>query len=368
MESSRASPLADKSNAASEPERRASDGPKRERSSPPADVLPPTRSGAEGESAEALASELASPGAARSGGAAQSKKRAFVEQAPKPVTRELPEALKEWKEYAEGELRQLHAFRRQGLLDWPLVKGAINCAVVSCPVASLRQEIRALRDNGVYGSSMVPYLQVLRTIFDSAQDCADDAEEAPAEFSESDDVSSSSSEEDSEEASSEEDTSEDSTQSTEDTDVDKTRKRARVEGPGGSRRDARTTTTKEAPKRPSCADEPTLTETSPASPERTRGGLKPERRPNPKEKEKGGGGGHAAFPSAYQIEMRGKYKLFSRFLGAYFAKERLESASVASLVSHPDAAAFADAEVVAFLDMLQRENKVMLHEGTVMII
>ena len=360
MEPSRASPLADKSNAASEPERRASDGPKRERSSPPADVLPPTRSGAEGESAEALASELASPGAARSGGAAQSKKRAFVEQAPKPVTRELPEALKEWKEYAEGELRQLHAFRRQGLLDWPLVKGAINCAVVSCPVASLRQEIRALRDNGVYGSSMVPYLQVLRTIFDSAQDCADDAEEAPAEFSESDDVSSSSSEEDSEEASSEEDTSEDSTQSTEDTDGDKTRKRARVEG---LRRDARTTTTKE-PKTTS-SDERTVTETSPASPS-TRGGLKPERRPNPKEK--GGSGVHAAFPSAYQIEMRAKYKLFSRFLGAYFAKERLESASVASLVSHPDAAAFADAEVVAFLDMLQRENKVMLHEGTVMII
>ena len=59
--------------------------------------------------------------------------------------------------------------------------------MVSCPVASLRSEIRALRDNGVYGSSMVPYLQVLRSIFDAAQDCAEDAEEAPAEFSESDD-------------------------------------------------------------------------------------------------------------------------------------------------------------------------------------
>jgi len=343
MESSRASPLADKSNAASEPERRASDGPKRERSSLPADVLPPTRSGAEepGSSAEALASSsLASPVGARSGGAAQSKKRAFVEQAPKPVTRELPEALKEWKEYAEGELRQLHAFRKQGLLDWPLVKGAINCAVVSCPVASLRQEMRALRDNGVYGSSMVPYLQVLRSVFDSAQECADDAEEAPAEFSESDDVSSSS-EEDSEEASSEEDTEEDSTQSSEDTDGDKKRKRARVEGlEPKSRRDERTTTAKETPK-------------SRSSDERAR---------------TTGSGVQTAFPSAYQIEMRAKYKLFSRFLGAYFAKERLESASVASLVSHPDAAAFADADVVAFLDMLQRENKVMLHEGTVMII
>jgi hypothetical protein len=358
MESSRASPLADKSNAASEPERRASDGPKRERSSLPADVLPPTRSGAEepGSSAEALASELASPVFARSGGAAQSKKRAFVEQAPKPVTRELPEALKEWKEYAEGELRQLHAFRKQGLLDWPLVKGAINCAVVSCPVASLRQEMRALRDNGVYGSSMVPYLQVLRSVFDSAQECADDAEEAPAEFSESDDVSSSSSE-DSEEASSEEDTEEDSTQSSEDTDGDKKRKRARVEGLEPK--------SKETPKKRS-SDERATMNLSAASPDNATA------RSGKKQNSKGASGSErvqTAFPpSAYQIEMRAKYKLFSRFLGAYFAKERLESASVASLVSHPDAVAFADAEVVAFLDMLQRENKVMLHEGTVMII
>jgi hypothetical protein len=359
MESSRASPLADKSNAASEPERRASDGPKRERSSLPADVLPPTRSGAEepGSSAEALASSsLASPVFARSGGAAQSKKRAFVEQAPKPVTRPLPEALKEWKEYAEGELRQLHAFRKQGLLDWPLVKGAINCAVVSCPVASLRQEMRALRDNGVYGSSMVPYLQVLRSVFDSAQECADDAEEAPAEFSESDDVSSSSSE-DSEEASSEEDTEEDSTQSSEDTDGDKKRKRARVEGLEPK--------SKETPKKRS-SDERATMNLSAASPENATA------RSGKKQNSKGASGSERVQtvlpPSAYQIEMRAKYKLFSRFLGAYFAKERLESASVASLVSHPDAVAFADAEIVAFLDMLQRENKVMLHEGTVMII
>lgn len=345
MESSRASPLADKSNAASEPERRASDGPKRERSSLPADVLPPTRSGAEepGSSAEALASSsLASPVFARSGGAAQSKKRAFVEQAPKPVTRPLPEALKEWKEYAEGELAQLHVFRKQGLLDWPLVKGAINCAVVSCPVASLRQEMRALRDNGVYGSSMVPYLQVLRSVFDSAQDCADDAEEAPAEFSESDDVSSDDVSS-SEEASSEEDTEEDSTQSSEDTDGAKKRKRARVEGLEPK--------SKETPKSRSSDERATA---------------------NAKQNSKGASGSERVQtvlpPSAYQIEMRAKYKLFSRFLGAYFAKERIESASVASLVSHPDASSFADAEVVAFLDMLQRENKVMLHEGTVMII
>ena len=70
----------------------------------------------------------------------------------------LPESLAEWKDLAESALRQLYAHKRQGLLDWPLVKGAINCAIVSCPIASHRAEMRALRDNGVYGSSMAPYL------------------------------------------------------------------------------------------------------------------------------------------------------------------------------------------------------------------
>ena len=66
--------------------------------------------------------------------------------------------------------------------------------------------------------------------------------------------------------------------------------------------------------------------------------------------------------------MRAKYKRFSRFLGEWFARERMEQATVAALLAHPDAAPFADEQVAAFLDMRQRENKIMLHEGTVMII
>ena len=58
-----------------------------------------------------------------------------------------------------------------------------------------------------------------------------------------------------------------------------------------------------------------------------------------------------------------KYKLFSRFWTG--RNGRRASAAPGGA---PDAAAFGDAEVVAFLQMLQRENKVMLHEGTVMII
>ena len=360
MESSRAAPLSDKSNAASEPERRASDGPKRERSPLPADVPPTFRFGPEGAKPPASGeSPLASPSSANPAtAAAGGKKRALVEQAPRPVTRELPEALAEWKEYAENELRRLHVFRRQGLLDWPLVKGAINCAVVSCPVASIRSEIRALRDNGVYGSSMVPYLQLLRSIFDAAQDCAEDAEEAPAEFSESDDSDDSDSDDsDSEEEDSEEEdslTDDPSTQSSEE--APPTKRRAFAEG-GDAHPPRSVAPSNEPDVVPSGFRVANAEDADDAT-------LRPAEKPAERKKHLKG----ASAPSAYQTEMRAKYKLFSRFLGSYFAKERTESASAASLAAHPDAAAFSDTEVVAFLQMLQRENKVMLHEGTVMII
>ena len=377
MESSRAAPLSDKSNAASEPERRASDGPKRERSPLPADVPPTFRFGPEGAKPPASGeSPLASPSSANPAtAAAGGKKRALVEQAPRPVTRELPEALAEWKDYAENELRRLHVFRKQGLLDWPLVKGAINCAVVSCPVASLRSEIRALRDNGVYGSSMVPYLQLLRSIFDAAQDCAEDAEEAPVEFSESDD----SEDEDSDDSDSDDSDSEDedsldedsltddpSTQSSEE--APPTKRGAFAEG-GFDNREPRGVAPSNEPN-PNARRDVADDRRKPDAPRLPSGVVAnaedadDELRPAEKKKHLKG----ASAPSAYQTEMRAKYKLFSRFLGSYFAKERTESASAASLAAHPDAAAFGDTEVVAFLQMLQRENKVMLHEGTVMII
>ena len=260
-------------------------------------------------------------------------KRAPVEQPPKPLTRPLPEALAEWKEYVERELAQLHVFRKQGLLDWPLVKGVINCAVVSCPVAHLRAEIRNLRENGVYGSSMVPYLQVLRQIFDTAENHADDAETEPIEFSESDDSSEDDSEDDSEES---EDSGEETAEET---------AAVAVEGV-----------------RRSEEDEDDKDEEDDDEDDRRRA------REEKAAERKRGVKGASGEPSKYQVEMRGKYKVFSRFLGTYFAEERVEQAAVADLLARPDAEQFTDAEVVAFLNMLERENKVMLHEGTVVII
>lgn len=81
-----------------------------------------------------------------------------------------------------------------------------------------------------------------------------------------------------------------------------------------------------------------------------------------------GGGGEGDGPSQYQLEMRKRYNAFTRFLGGYFASERKEEASIAELLSHPEATKFGDDEVVSFLDMMTRENKVMLHEGKVFII
>ena len=275
----------------------------------------------------------ASPGDAHSPSPAPKRaKRAPVEQPPKPLTRPLPEALAEWKDYVERELAQLHVFRKQGLLDWPLVKGVINCAVVSCPVAHLRAEIRNLRENGVYGSSMVPYLQVLRQIFDTAENHADDAETEPIEFSESDDSSEDDSEEDSEY-----DSEESGEESGEEVAA------LAVEGVRRSEEDD------------AAADDDD-------------DGRQERREEKAERKHKSGVKGASGEPSKYQMEMRGKYKVFSRFLGTYFAEERVEQAAVADLLAQPDTEQFTDAEVVAFLNMLERENKVMLHEGTVVII
>ncbi len=298
---------------------------------------------------------------------AAKRRRANGHHPPSPaplVDGPLPESLAEWKDLAESALRQLYAHKRQGLLDWPLVKGAINCAIVSCPIASHRAEMRALRDNGVYGSSMAPYLDELRRVYDATEARKAEAEEAPAEFSESDesdeesedDASDDSDDESKEDSGSESDTGEDQL-----VEVAEETRGGAMEG-GDGFEDARVATGSERrgkhPARASAENaEKKATATGSGA-----GKQKPSGGSSGVEKNSGNP------PSAYQLEMRAKYKRFSRFLGEWFARERMEQATVAALLAHPDAAPFADEQVAAFLDMMQRENKIMLHEGTVMII
>lgn len=231
------------------------------------------------------------------------------------------------------------------------------------PSAALRAEIRALRDNGVYGSSMVPYLQVLRAIFDTTEDHMDDVDEEPEEFSESDESSSSDEDEDvdddddDDDDESEEDESDEEEESEEVEEVEVADAKMKMKGRGGG-----------GGRGVEPVGEPSL------APPLKGGKLVKSTKPTkgasggkPKGSSRGGGGDGDG-PSQYQLEMRKRYNAFTRFLGGYFASERKEEASIAELLSHPEATRFGDDEVVSFLDMMTRENKVMLHEGKVFII
>ena len=54
--------------------------------------------------------------------------------------------------------------QRLGLLDWPQVKAALNGFIILSPARLLRDPIKSLRDGGVYGSSMLPYLKEVKNI------------------------------------------------------------------------------------------------------------------------------------------------------------------------------------------------------------
>ena len=100
------------------------------------------------------------------------------ERAPRPMDVDaLPAALGDWKRDAEVGLKNLWARERLRLLDWFETKAMINTCIVSCPAAALREKMRELRDNGVYGSSMTPYLLLLRDVFDETDAYVDDLDE-----------------------------------------------------------------------------------------------------------------------------------------------------------------------------------------------
>ena len=107
---------------------------------------------------------------------------------------------------------------------------------------------------------------------------------------------------------------------------------------------------------------------APSAARRTQTQTQTQQSAKPRKGHSGGGPKEQGEPSAYQMEMRKRYNQFARFLGSYFASERVEQASVSALLRHDGAAEFKDEEVVAFLDMMTRENKVMLSDGTVWII
>jgi hypothetical protein len=221
----------------------------------------------------------------------------------------LPEALGEWKTNAELELGNLWPRQRLRLLDWFETKSAINKCIVSCPASALREKMRALRDDGVYGSSMIPYLQLLRDVFDETDQYKDDLDEE-LDFNDFfDDDDDESEDDESEDDDSEDDESEDSAE----------------EIPVVSR----------APRAEAAAEPPQRA------------------------------GASRSAPSTEEMdEIKIKFSKFTQFLGQYFSEKRLEVENVVEIVDHAARAGFDDPqEVNKFLEVMQKQNKIMYDQS-----
>lgn len=235
-----------------------------------------------------------------------------VETAPREMSTELPETLAEWKTGAEEQLKHLWTLQRQRLLDWFETKAGINICIVSCPAEGIRLKLRDMRENGVYGSSMVPYLQIMREIFDTADEYVDDLDEE-IDFDDFWD------EEEEDEDDEDEDEEDDEDEDEEEIPVVE---RARVE---------------EAPQA--------------------------ETREEPEPQARSRGASRSAPSAEERAAMQVKFRQFSLFLGQYFSEKRLEKEDILALLEHAANNNFDDeTEVMRFLDFLQGQNKIMIDQ------
>jgi hypothetical protein len=169
--------------------------------------------------------------------------------------------------------------------------------------------MRALRDDGVYGSSMIPYLQLLRDVFDETDQYKDDLDEE-LDFNDFfDDDDDESEDDESEDDDSEDDESEDSAE----------------EIPVVSR----------APRAEAAAEPPQRA------------------------------GASRSAPSTEEMdEIKIKFSKFTQFLGQYFSEKRLEVENVVEIVDHAARAGFDDPqEVNKFLEVMQKQNKIMYDQS-----
>ena len=174
--------------------------------------------------------------------------------------------------------------------------------------------MREMRDNGVYGSSMVPYLQLMREIFDTCGEYVDDLDEEmdPNDFWDDE------SEEDDDDED-EEDEDEDDMDEDEDEEI-----------PVVSRGGGRVATTVAAP---------------PAAAAAARGASR------------------SAPSNEEMASLQLKFREFQLFLGQYFSTTRKEKEGILELLDEAKKENFDDEiEVSKFLDIMQRQNKIMIDD------
>ena len=252
------------------------------------------------------------------------------DQKPKemePNAKPLPEELEEWKQFAEQQLANLVNLMRQKIIDCFHVRIAISVMMIACPAKELREVLKDLRDMKVIGNTMRPYLIYLREILDGCGEKYRDKLDADMEFSSSDEDESSSSDDD--------DDDDDESDSEEIPEI------TRGNGPL-----ATTAQVRDATKIQGCS----------SSSEESDGDNDEEDDNSSSSEEE----------EEEDVMKKPKYdrqrcQLFSKFLGRFMIENRVqEQVEAARLLRADECREFSNEECVQFLDLLQRQGKIMI--------
>ena len=264
------------------------------------------------------------------------------DQKPKeadPNAEPLPEELQEWKEFAEQQLADLVNLMKKKLIDCFHVRIGLSVMMIACPAKELREVLKDLRDMKVVGNTMRPYLIYLREILDGCGEKYRDKLDADMEFSSSDEEESSSSDDD------------ESGDDGDDSDSEEIPEITRGNGPL-----AKTAKVRHATKIQGCSssseesdddvDEDDDDDDDDDSSEEEEEDVKK--------------------PPKYD---RQRCQLFSKFLGRFMIENRVqEQVEAARLLQADGCREFSNDECVQFLDLLQRQGKIMIDGPNIHVI
>jgi len=255
------------------------------------------------------------------------------DQKPKemePNAEPLPEELEEWKQFAEQQLANLVNLMRQKIIDCFHVRIAISVMMIACPAKELREVLKDLRDMKVIGNTMRPYLIYLREILDGCGEKYRDKLDADMEFSSSDEDESSS--------------SDDNDDDDDESDSEEIPEITRGNGPL-----ATTAQVRDATKIQGCS----------SSSEESDGD-------DNDEEDDDSSSSSEEEEEEEDVMKKPKYdrqrcQLFSKFLGRFMIENRVqEQVEAARLLRADECREFSNEECVQFLDLLQRQGKIMI--------
>jgi hypothetical protein len=261
------------------------------------------------------------------------------DQKPKeadPNAEPLPEELQEWKEFAEQQLADLVNLMKKKLIDCFHVRIGLSVMMIACPAKELREVLKDLRDMKVVGNTMRPYLIYLREILDGCGEKYRDKLDADMEFSSSDEEESSSSDDD------------ESDDDGDDSDSEEIPEITRGNGPL-----AKTAKVRHATKIQGCSSSSEESDDDDDDDDDDSSEEEEEEEDVKK-------------PPKYD---RQRCQLFSKFLGRFMIENRVEEqVEAARLLQADGCREFSNDECVQFLDLLQRQGKIMIDGPNIHVI